>query len=141
VTDEPTRWSLAGRFLESLSSRDYPRLAATLEPNIQFRALLPGGHSEWQGPDETADVLRSWFGGAEQFEVIDAAVGEVAGRLQMTWRIRLRPAPFDIGDGWHLIEQHAFADVADNITALDLVCSGFRAERSNTQQPIEGATT
>jgi hypothetical protein len=133
VTDEPIRWSLAGRFLEGLTSRNYAQLAATLEPNVQFRALLPGGPSEWQGPDETADVLRSWFGSAEQFEVIDAAVGEVAGKLQMTWRIRLRPAPFDIGDGWHMIEQHAFADVDHNITALDLVCSGLRAERSNTQ--------
>ena len=46
----------------------------------------------------------------------------------MTWRIRLRPAPFEIGDGWHLIEQHVFADIADRIEALDLVCSGFRAE-------------
>jgi hypothetical protein len=29
---------------------------------------------------------------------------------------------------WHVIEQHAFADVADTIEALDLVCSGFPAE-------------
>jgi hypothetical protein len=125
---------LAGRLLADFSKAfrhgttgSSPRRSS---PKIQFRALLPGGPSEWQGPGETADILRSWFGGAEQFEVIDAAVGEVAGRLQMTWRIRLRPAPFGIGDGWHLIEQHAFADAGDNIAALDLVCSGFRAERS-----------
>jgi hypothetical protein len=30
-----------------------------------------------------------------------------------------------------VIEQHAFADVAESIEALDLVCSGFRAERSH----------
>jgi hypothetical protein len=66
---------------------------------------------------------------ADAFEVVDTTVGEVAGRLQMTWRFRLRPAPFDIGDGWHVIEQHAFADVTERIEALDLVCSGFRAER------------
>ena len=53
----------------------------------------------------------------------------VKTRLQMTWRFRLRPAPFDIGEGWHVIEQHAFADVTERIDALDLVCSGFRAER------------
>jgi hypothetical protein len=76
-------------------------------------------------------VLHSWFGEAARFEVVDATVGEIAGRLQMTWRIRLRPAPFDIGDGWHLIEQHAFADVTETIRTLDLVCSGFRAERTN----------
>jgi hypothetical protein len=52
----------------------------------------------------------------------------------MTWRIRLRPAPFAIGDGWHLIEQHAFADIAETIETLELVCSGFRAEREWTDK-------
>ena len=37
----------------------------------------------------------------------------------------------DLGCGWHLIEQHAFVDVAETIEALDLVCSGFRAERTS----------
>ena len=124
----PARWSVAGRFLEGLAARDFRRLAATLRPDIRLRALLPSGPSEWQGRDAAAEVFRSWFGGADQYDVVDAAVGEVAGRLQLTWRIRVRPAPFDIGDGWHLIEQHAFADADAAIEALDLVCSGFRAE-------------
>ncbi len=115
-----------------LTTRDYTRLTAALDPAVRVRALLPGGPSEWQGRAETAEVFRSWFGTADHFEVVDATVGEVAGRLHMTWRIRLRPAPYDIGDGWHLIEQHAFADVAHQIEALDLVCSGFRAERNST---------
>jgi hypothetical protein len=127
---EPARWSIAGMFLEGLTIRDYERLVATLDQGVRFRALLSPGPSEWHGRDEAADVFRSWFGEADRFDVVDATVGEIAGRLQMTWRIRLRPAPFGIGDGWHLIEQHAFADVADTIKALDLVCSGFRAERT-----------
>ena len=81
--------------------------------------------------DETADVFRSWFGTADRFEVVDATVGEIGGRLQMTWRLRLRPAPFDIGASWHVIEQHAFLDVADTISTIDLVCSGFRAESTH----------
>ncbi len=127
---EPARWSVAGTFLEALSLRDYERLAAALHEGVRVRALLPPGSSEWEGRDEAAAAFRSWFGSADRFEVVDATVGDVMGRLQMTWRIRLRPAPFDIGDGWHVIEQHAFADVADTIEALDLVCSGFRAEPS-----------
>jgi hypothetical protein len=125
---EPARWSIAGIFLESLTARDYDRLATTLAPDVRFRALRRGGPSEWHGRAEATDAFHSWFGEADRFEVVDATVGEIAGRLQMTWRIRLRPAPFDIGDGWHLIEQHAFADVAETIETLDLVCSGFRAE-------------
>jgi hypothetical protein len=128
IAGEPARWSVAGTFLEALSLRDYERLAAALHEGVRVRALLPPGSSEWEGRDEAAAVFRSWFGAAERFELVDATVGDVMGRLQMTWRIRLRPAPFDIGDGWHVIEQHAFADVAETIEALDLVCSGFRAE-------------
>jgi hypothetical protein len=117
-------------FLEGLTTRDYGRLAATLHQGVRFRALLPRGPSEWHGRAAAADVFRSWFGESDRFEVVDATVGEIAGRLQMTWRIRLRPAPFEIGESWHVIEQHAFADVHESIEALDLVCSGFRAERT-----------
>jgi hypothetical protein len=118
-------------FLEGLTIRDYERLAATLDRNVRFRALLPPGPAEWHGRAEAAEAFRSWFGQADDFEVIDATVGEVVGRLQLTWRVRVRPAPFEIGDGWHVIEQHAFADVGDTIEVLDLVCSGFRTERSS----------
>ena len=124
----PARWSIAGRFLEGLAARDFERLAATLRPDVRFRALLPGGPAEWHGRDAAVEVYRSWYGDADQLDVVDATVGEVAGRLQITYRIRLRPAPFYIGDGWHLVEQHAFADAETAIDALDLVCSGFRAE-------------
>jgi hypothetical protein len=125
----PALWSVAGSFLEGLTARDFEHLAGTLDPGVRLRALLPGGPGEWHGREAAAAVLRSWFGAAERFDVVDATVGEVAGRLQLVWRIRLRPAPFDLGDGWHLIEQHAFVDAADRITGVDLVCSGFRPER------------
>ncbi len=125
---EPARWSIAGTFLEGLTTRDYRRLATSLDKGVRFRALLPSGPSEWHGRAEATDVFRSWFGDADRFELVDATVGEIVGRLQMTWRIRLQPAPFDIGDGWHIIEQHAFAEITEKIEALDLICSGFRAE-------------
>ncbi len=129
---EPARWSIAGMFLEGLTARDYDRLATTLAP----RRAIPGAPAAADRPSGTAEpkpLTCSARGSAQadRFEVVDATVGEIAGRLQMTWRIRLRPAPFDIGDGWHLIEQHAFADIAETIETLDLVCSGFRAERTS----------
>ena len=131
IAGGPARWSIAGMFLECLTARDYDQLAATLAKGVRFRALQQGGPSEWHGRADVVDVFHSWFGDADRFEIVDATVGEIAGRLQMTWRIRLRPAPFRMGEGWHLIEQHAFADVAETIEALDLVCSGFRAERTS----------
>jgi hypothetical protein len=126
--DETTHLAIASGFLDGLTARHYTKLAAALDPDARFRAMLPGGPSEWHGPTEIADTFRGWFGSADDFEVLGTVVGDVAGRVQMTWRFRLRPAPFDVGEGWHLIEQHAFADLSGAIVALDLVCSGFRAE-------------
>lgn len=126
------RWSIGGVFLEGLTLRDFELVASALHPQVRMRALLPPGPSEWHGRDDVVAALRSWFGAAKHFEVVDATVGDVAGRLQLTWRARIRPAPFDIGDGWHLIEQHAFADAAETIEALDLLCSGFRAADQST---------
>ena len=131
VTDDAhavARWSVGGVFLEAFANRNYEQLAATLAPHVRFRAMLPPGPMDWEGPTTVAEVFRSWFAAAEDFELIDASVGEVGGRLHLSWRLRVRPAPFEIGDGWHVIEQQAYADAGDTITSLDLLCSGFRAD-------------
>jgi hypothetical protein len=133
ATDETStsaRWAVGGLFLEALATRDYERLATTLGPAVRFRALLPPGPMEWQGPESVTDAFRSWFGGAEDFELVDATVGEIGGRLHLSWRIRVRPAPFGIGEGWHVIEQQGYADAIDSIETLDLLCSGFHPDRA-----------
>jgi len=129
VAQPSARWSVGGVFLEALATRDHQQMASSLSADVRFRAMLPPGPMEWSGPEEVAGAFTSWFGGAEDFEVIDATVGEVGGRLHLSWRLRMRPAPFGIGDGWHVIEQQAYADATDTIDALDLLCSGFHAER------------
>ena len=122
---------LVGRRRFPRSVRE-PRLPAdgrhALSPEVRLRAMLPPGPMDWEGPATVAEVFGSWFGSAADFELIDAAVGEVGGRLHLSWRVRVRPAPFGIGDGWHVIEQQAYADAGEAITSLDLLCSGFRAE-------------
>ena len=127
-TNPLPRWSVGGIFLEALAQRDFDRLAATLEPNVRFRAMLPPGPMEWQGPDAVTEAFRSWFGEPNEFELVDATVGEVGQRLHLSWRLRVRPAPFGIGDGWHVIEQQAYADAGDAIASLELLCSGFQPE-------------
>ena len=124
------RWSVGGAFLEALATRNYQLMANTLGPAVRFRAMLPPGPMNCEGPATVADVFSSWFGPAEDFELVDAAVGEVGGRLHLSWRIRVRPAPFGIGAGWHVIEQQAYADAGNTIESLDLLCSGFHPERS-----------
>ena len=71
--------------------------------------------------------LRSFLRRIEQYP--EFFMGEIGGRLHLSWRLRVRPAPFGIGDGWHVIEQQAYADAGDTIDALDLLCSGFHADR------------
>lgn len=131
-TPTMARWSVGGIFLEALAARDYEQMATTLGANIRFRALLPPGLMQWQGPPQVTEAFRSWFGDADDFEVVDATVGEVGGRLHLSWRIRVRPAPFRIGEGWHVIEQQGYADATDSIETLDLLCSGFHTERAHT---------
>jgi hypothetical protein len=134
VKDSSTvaRWSLGGVFLEALANRDYARMVTTLGPTVRFRAMLPPGPMDWEGPEAVAEAFSSWFGGADDFELVDATVGDVGGRLHLSWRLRVRPAPFGIGDGWHVIEQQAYAEATDTIDALDLLCSGFHAEHERT---------
>lgn len=122
------RWSVGGVFLEGLASRNFLHLATALGPTVRLRALLPPGPAEWKGRDEVADAFGAWFGSATEFELVDAEVGEVGGRLHLSWRLRMRPAPFDIGAGWHVVEQQAYADGDDAIERLDLLCSGFHPE-------------
>ena len=131
ATPPSARWSVGGVFLETLTTRDFQQMAATLSSDVRFRAMLPPGPMDWTGADEVAGVFTSWFGEAEDFELLDATVGEVGGRLHLSWRLRVRPAPFGIGDGWHVIEQQAYADAADTIDALDLLCSGFRPDQAS----------
>ena len=127
-TPTSARWSVGGVFLEALATRDFERMATTLESTVRFRALLPSGPMELTGATDVAEAFRSWFGAADRFEVVDATVGEVGGRLHLAWRIHLLPAPFDIGRGWHVIEQQGYASATTSIETMDIVCSGFHAD-------------
>jgi len=125
------RWSVGGVFLEALANRDYKQMATTLSSGVRLRAMLPPGPMDREGPAQVASTFSSWFGSADGFELVDAAVGEVGGRLHLSWRLRVRPAPFGMGDGWHTIEQQVYADATDTIDTIDLLCSGFRPDRKS----------
>ena len=136
TTDVPVvgpvaRWSVGGVFLEALAARDYQRMACALSPGVRLRAMLPSGPTDRSGADAVVGLFASWFREAEGFEVVDATVGEVGGRLHLAWRLRVRPAPFPNGEGWHVIEQHAYADATTTIETLHLLSSGFRPDRSS----------
>ena len=117
-----------GAFLDSLAAQDFARLGDALTANVRLRALLPGGPREWAGAEAIATQFACWFGDTEDFELIDAGIGEVGGRLHLHWRLRLRAER--LGAGWFIVEQQAYAKTADGgrIARLDLLCTGYRPE-------------
>lgn len=129
-TPATTRWSVGGLLLESLAARDFARLSECFEPAATMRALLPSGPAEFQDATQIVESLRSWFGGAEEFEVLDGTVSEVGGRLHVAWRLRLRPTPWG-DDAWHVIEQQTYLRAGERIDAIDLLCSGFQPDGRN----------
>ncbi len=122
------QFALAGSFLEGLAAQDFARIGGALTADARLRALLPPGLREWTGAEAIADQFACWFGGTEAFELVEATVGEVGGRLHLHWRLRLRAER--LGAGWFTVEQQAYADTADGgrIARLDLLCTGYRPE-------------
>ena len=122
------QFALAGVFLEGLAAQDFARLGGALAPDARLRALLPRGLRERAGAEVIADQFAVWFGDTEDFELIEAGVGEVGGRLHLHWRLRLRAGR--LGPGWHAVEQQAYADTGEDgrIARLDLLCTGYRPE-------------
>lgn len=133
-TVEPTpqssaQWPIAGLFLDALARRDFDALATCLAPNVRFRALVPPGAFELNGPDDTVAKFRKWFADrvhAEEFELVDASIGQVGTRLYLRWRVWVRPA--DQPDVPEIVEQHVFATAHERIETLDLLCSGFQPD-------------
>ena len=122
-----TRWSIAGLLLEALAARDFALMSDCFETAATMRALLPRGLAECEGATQIVESLRTWFGAAEEFEVLDGTVGEVGDRLHVAWRLRLRPTPWG-DEAWNVIEQQAYLRAGERIDAIDLLCSGFQPE-------------
>ena len=121
-------FSVAGAFLEGLAAQDFSRIAATLDDDAHLTALVPSGFKQWQGAEQIGATFRRWFGDVDDFDLVDASVGEVGQRLHLRWRARVQAAR--LGVGWFVVEQQVYADTgADGrIAELFLLCSGFCRE-------------
>jgi hypothetical protein len=128
ASTEVPLFSVAGAFLEGLAAQDFARIAATLGDDAHLTALVPSGFKQWDGPEQIGATFRRWFGDVDDFELVDASVGEVGRRLHLRWRARVQAPRF--GVGWFVVEQQVYADTgADGrIAQLFLLCSGFCRE-------------
>jgi SnoaL-like domain len=120
--------AVAGRFIDGLAVRDFDAVVDTLTDDVSFRALLPHRFLELGGRPAVRSTLDAWFGGAHRWEMIEAVVGEVGGRIHIRWRLRLTNP--DVGPGTFLVEQQVYADCGSDSRICDvaLLCSGYRPE-------------
>lgn len=111
-------------FLNALTARDFTTARSVLADELAMRMLVPPGFMTDEGGDAAIGWFSSWFTDADPFQVEASSAEEVEGRAAVTYRLRLHKP-----NGWYLIEQHLMLDVgADGrITAIDLLCSGFRS--------------
>jgi hypothetical protein len=128
AVDVVSESTAAGSFVEGLATQDFAELGGALAAGACLRALLPSGLREWAGAEAITRVFARWFGDTEDFELIEASVGQVGGRWHLQWRLRLRAQRF--GTGWFTVEQQAYADTDDGgrIAQLDLLCTGYLPE-------------
>ncbi len=114
----------ARAFLETFAERDFAGVEACFHPQARFRALIPPGLEEASDAPGAARHLKDWFGGADHFEMTDAAVAAVFDRWRLAYRLRVRDE-----EGWWLFEQQAYCDVeGGRIVSMDLLCTGPRSE-------------
>lgn len=123
-----TERDVCERFVETLAARDFPSLASCFSDDARFRALVPSGPKEADGPTDAAAYFHRWFAAYDRFDIVEGHAEHIADRRHLTWRFSVS-AP----DSSRLVEQHAFATVEDNrIVLMDVLCSGFRPERELT---------
>jgi TusA-related sulfurtransferase len=111
-------------FLNALTARDFSTARSVLADDLTMRMLVPPGFMTDEGGDAAIGWFSSWFTDADPFQVEASSAEEVEGRVAVTYRLRLHKP-----NGWYLIEQHLMLDVGagGRITAIDLLCSGFRS--------------
>jgi hypothetical protein len=130
ANDQTLRFAVAGRFIDGIGTRDFDAVVGTLSDDVRFRALLPRRTLECQGRAAAHATFQTWFGTAERWELVEAVVGEVGGRIHLRWRLRLTNP--SVGPGTFIVEQQLYADSGSDgrLTDVALLCTGYLREQS-----------
>jgi len=129
----PAVHAVGGEFIVALANRDLKKLEACFHPGARLRALVPSGPQEHLGSATIAAQFTDWFRQADGLQVLDQEADTIADRLHIRYRFRETYADGDT----EVIEQDAFCDLKDQkIFAMDLVCSGHRPERRESEIEI-----
>jgi len=116
--------SAAQAFVDALLNLDFEGLESTLEPKVEFRALVPGELVNVATARETAGCFRRWFGDKTGLELLHRKDELLVDRLFLEYRLRLHK-----GNEAYLVEQRICSSIENGkFVVMDLVCSGFRPE-------------
>ena len=130
TTGQPPSLAAAGRFIDGLATRDFDGVVDTLTADVRFRALLPRRVLDLQGRGAFRSTLDTWFGSADDWELVEAVLGEVGGLIHLRWRLRVTKP--ELGPGTFVVEQQVYAasDPSGALQDVALLCTGFRPEAS-----------
>jgi hypothetical protein len=121
------------RLVAALAGRDFARLAGLLSADVRMRALIPPGLLELSGAEAVAAKFSSWFGDAEELELVRSGSDVVADRLHVFYRLRVTKP----GAAGKIVEQHLLCTYDDDrLSAFDLVCSGFRPDERVARRSV-----
>jgi len=117
--------SVAAAFANAVASRDEDAVRALLAEEVRFRYLIPPGPNQADGPAGVAAAFTTWFGDATELHVTSTVVEPMSDRTSLRYHLRVHRC-----GQWQQIEQQIYLDVDENglISALDLLCSGFRPD-------------
>jgi hypothetical protein len=130
ATEDAVRFAVAGRFIDGIAARDFDAVAGSLTDDVTFRALLPRTTLEVTGRPAARAAFEAWFGAARRWDLAEAVVGEIGGRVHLRWRLRLtNPA---LGPGNFVVEQQVYADAGPDGRLADvaLLCTGYLRDHS-----------
>lgn len=114
----------AEAFVAALLQLDFESLEHTLEPKVEFRALVPGELVNVATASEAVQCFRRWFGDKTGLELLHHRSEVFIDRLLLEYRLRLRK-----GDQPYLVEQRICSIIENGkFAVIDLICSGFRPQ-------------
>ena len=107
-----------------LVARDSASMKRIMDPTIDFKAVTPGGFWESTDADVVVDdiVVGAWFPPDRAILGLDVfETEEVAGLERIRYRLEVASH-----NGRFTVEQQGYVEGAERISAMRLVCSGYR---------------
>jgi len=135
MTGDAERATAAERLARAVATTAYAEIFALLAADARFRYLIPPGSGETAGAAEVAAKFLEWFGDADEIRIESIVAEPLADRTSLRYRFLLHEQ-----NEWKKVEQQLYVDADERglISAIDLLCSGFRpAEAAAAERPSE----